>query len=61
MTYDVKEQGERRHPVMKPPTPMIFEIRTYAGHYEVWEMTDDCWVKDFTSRAAAEEYIRSKT
>ena len=56
--YDVKTQGERRHAV-KRPTPMVFEIRTFAGHYEVWEMTDDAWVRDFTQRSDAEEYIRS--
>ena len=62
MNYDVKEQGERRHPIVnKRVTAAIYQIRTFAGHYEVWEMTDDAWIKDFTSHAAAEEYIRSKT
>ena len=37
-----------------------YEVRPYGDHWEVWETTDDAWVKDFNSRSAAEYFIQQR-
>lgn len=59
--YDVASLGERRHRPPEPaPVSSNLQIHEFKDHYEIWDSINEGWVKDFTRRVDAEDYIRGR-